>query len=212
MEALNQAVFGGAAQVAHIMYPSTSPFHVAQPELYAHDRDRAQHLFDELAAEGKPVRFTILTYPSDAQRVVEAVQAQLRSYREVAVEIEIRDAPDVWARLGAGEFQASPWVIPGDDPEPNLFSAMSSTSKRNYTGIDDPALDAALLAGRNATTDAERVAAYTTAQQRITELVPFVPYERWSPGLIMSDSVGGASFYGIAAPVIDTLWLAQDSP
>ena len=205
MDALNAAVFGGSGQVAHTQFPEQSPFYQPDPPLYVYDRARAQQLFDELAAEGKPVEFTMTTFPSEARRALESIQAQLSTFRNVTAHVEIRDPAAVYVQLGNGAFQATAWGIQGVDPDPELYSTFYSASKRNYTGISDPELDAALIDGRTTADPASRIAAYSTAQARIAELVPYVPYQRYRPQLILG-AIGGAGFFGQGAVPTQDLW------
>ncbi|NGP04824.1 hypothetical protein G6038_04855 [Rhodococcus sp. 14C212] len=69
------------------------PFY-ADIETATHDPAAAQELFDELAAEGKPVSFTFLAYTSvENKAVAEAVHAHLRAFDHVDVRLEVINSP-----------------------------------------------------------------------------------------------------------------------
>ncbi len=91
LDAINAAVFNGAAEYPATLFPESSPFFV-DVALPTQDKDTAQKLFDELAAEGKPVKFTFLSYPTpESKEVAEALQAQLSAFQNVEAQVEIAD-------------------------------------------------------------------------------------------------------------------------
>jgi peptide/nickel transport system substrate-binding protein len=59
MEALNESFTSGASEVPTSCFPGGSPFHNPDVSFPEPDREEAQRLLDELAAEGDPVSFTI---------------------------------------------------------------------------------------------------------------------------------------------------------
>ena len=63
------------------LFPSTSPFYDAAYDLPAQDPEAAQRLFDELAAEGKPLEWTLTVTPSPSETdLVDSIIAQLAEY------------------------------------------------------------------------------------------------------------------------------------
>ncbi|CAI7975040.1 Extracellular solute-binding protein family 5 [Frankia sp. Hr75.2] len=62
MDALNLAAYNGTAQLADTLFTKASPFY-SQTPLRKTDKVTAQRLFDELAAEGKPVILHIHQLP-----------------------------------------------------------------------------------------------------------------------------------------------------
>ncbi|MGR7002271.1 ABC transporter substrate-binding protein [Yinghuangia aomiensis] len=74
----------------------------------SYNQAEAQRLFDELAAEGKPVKFTFLTQAhATARKTAEYMQSRLNQYRNVHMEIE---AVEIGAYITKGlvnrDFQA----------------------------------------------------------------------------------------------------------
>ncbi|HJP75644.1 MAG TPA: ABC transporter substrate-binding protein, partial [Pseudonocardiaceae bacterium] len=64
MNAINLAVYEGKAQTVPTLFTESSPFYSPDLKLLQPDKATAQRLFDELAAEGKPVSFVFKYFPS----------------------------------------------------------------------------------------------------------------------------------------------------
>jgi peptide/nickel transport system substrate-binding protein len=192
-KALNQAAYEGTAEVPRTFFAKESPFYVPGVEITGYDRQGAQGLFDQLAAEGKPVKFTMISFnTTETKRVFEAIQTQLRTYRNVHVELDVRDSSAALAALADRSYQAMPiGGLAVDDPEPLVFENLHSKSATDRFGLNDPRLDAALMKGREATTPAERKEAYATLARLYAELNPGLLYLRTSFPLAASSKVGG---------------------
>ena len=210
LDALNQAVYLGKAEVPRTLFREDFPFHSPGIELAGHDRQEAQRLFDELAAEGKPVKFTISTFSSsETKKVTETIQAQLSSYRHVEVGLEVLDSSAALAKIADRSFQAIPNGLAFDDPEPLLYENLHSDSSTDRPGLHDRQLDAALLDGRRSADPAERKAAYATVAKRFAELNPGILYVRAPRPVAAARSVQGMRAYGQSSIVFDELWLAR---
>ncbi|NLU60792.1 ABC transporter substrate-binding protein [Rhodococcus sp. HNM0563] len=207
LDAMNTTVYNGEGVVPETLFLEESPWYSDIP-LGRHDADAAQQLFDELAAEGKPVSFTFTTFPTvENKAVAETAQAQLRAFDNVDVEVEVLDFPAAFARFGTRDFDMMVHGVTIQDPDHSLWSSFHSTSKGNIVGIDDPDLDAALDAGRVGTTVEERAAAYEVVQQRLAELTPGAWYVRPAPAVLIGDQVHGIRLSGLGAPIPDGMWV-----
>ncbi|MFC4944327.1 ABC transporter substrate-binding protein [Pseudonocardia sp. GCM10023141] len=212
MKAVNEAVYGPSGTVPTTLFDPSSPFYDASQTLYTPDRAKAQALFSQLAAEGKPVNFAMVVFnASESIKTAQAVQAQLSGYRNVTVQLQTLDFAGANAKLGSKDFQAAINSMTFSDPEPQLFQSMSSTSPQNFSGVSDPALDAALLKGRTSQDLEARKGAYETVQQRIRELIPALYWTVPEASVVTQASIGGMSFYGNASPRVDTFWTAKSS-
>jgi peptide/nickel transport system substrate-binding protein len=210
LEVVNQVAYAGFGTVPDTFMVEGTPFYDASLTFPKPDPELAQRLFDELAADGKPVEFKLLTtQATDAIKVAQSFQAQLSAFENVTVELETLDITTWFTRLATGNFGASIFGVITVDPEPSMARLLLSNSPGNYPKINDPELDAALNAGAATDDEAERVAAYRTAQERVIELLPFVPYTRPNPSFISTPAVGGVVLYGQFSPRVDTLWLNQ---
>jgi peptide/nickel transport system substrate-binding protein len=206
-KALNAAAYLGKAEVPTTLFLKTSPFFTDGIKVTGYDRQGAQALFDQLAAEGKPTTFTITTFSSsETKKVVETVQSQLRTYRNVTANVEVMDSAAVLGKTAAKTYQAVPGGFSFDDPEPLLYEYMFSGSDADRFGLKDPQLEEALVKGREATSPAERKAAYTTLAKRWSELNPGLLYVRMPLPLAAGPKVGGMRDYSQGTVVPAELW------
>ena len=206
-EALDLAVYNGTAELADTLFSEASPFYSDTP-LRSLDREKAQQLFNELAAEGKPVSFTFTTAPTTENRTIgENIQAQLSSFDNVEVELRVIEVAEFAQLRQTHDFDAVISSAFFQDPEPRLSTIFSGSSPSNLPGIDDPELNEALLAGRTGTTEEERKAAYDTVQQRLIALTPFFFIARGAPSAIAGTNVGGLVQYGLGSLLPEELWI-----
>ncbi|SQD99887.1 MULTISPECIES: ABC transporter substrate-binding protein [unclassified Parafrankia] len=209
LDALNLAAYNGTAQLADTLFTDASPFYSETP-LRKTDRATAQRLFDELAAEGKPVSFTFTATPStDSRAITQNVQAQLSSFNNVKVQIKIIDIAELAGLRTTHDFDATVSSAFFPDPEPRLWTTFHGSSAANLPGIDDPELNDALLAGRTEASEEERKAAYETLQQRLTKLAPVIFLMRAAPSTIAGKNVGGLVQYGLGSLLPEELWIQQ---
>jgi len=206
IDALNDVVFAGRAELPRTLFDESSPFHtdIAVP---AHDPQAAQELFDELAAEGRPVSFTFLAYTSvENKAVAEAVQAQLSAFDGVDVRVEVLEFASALPRLNTYDFDVAITSATILDPDTALWSNFHGDSTGNFTGIDDAELNTAIDEGRRAADLDARIAAYEIAQQRIVDLNPVVWYIRTAPAAVLGDGVHGVQMYGMGSIRPELLW------
>lgn len=209
MKAMNQSAFNGTGKAADTLFDKTSPFY-EDIELARADKTKAQTLFDELAAEGKPVSFTFKTFPSSDNRVVaESVQTQLSQFKNVKVDVKVIDYADNAALRTKFDFDMVVSSALFADPEVWLLSTFQGGSSRNMSGIDDKELTAALLQGRRAAGEAERKTAYRTVQERLAALVPVVFYSRAAPAAVTGKNVHGVVQYGGGSLLPEELWIQR---
>ncbi len=208
-EGLNTIVFAGKNEVPQTLFNKESPYYADIP-LQDSNRQEAQRLFDELAAEGKPVAATFMAYPtSDSRMLAEAVQTQLSTYDNVEVKLDVRDIAGATKATMTGDFDLTISAAIVQGPDFALWTAFHSTSAGNQMGVNDPELDAALDKGRVATTEAERIEAYTDVQNRIKAVVPGVWYTRAVPAVIYGKNVRGVQMYTLGSPLPEELWIVQ---
>jgi peptide/nickel transport system substrate-binding protein len=209
LDAINVAVFNGEAEYPKTLFPESSPF-FADIALPTQDKDTAQKLFDELAAEGKPVEFTFLSYPTpESKEVAEALQAQLSAFQNVEAHVEIADFATLTGRAGARDFDMMISSAIIQDPDYSMWTAFHGESVGNFTGINDPELNAALDAGRIGTTPEERKAAYEIAQERLAALNPGIWYVTAAPSVILSKNLHGVELYTLGSPLPEEFWITD---
>lgn len=208
-DVINEVTQEGHDTIPQTLFDDGSPF-FEDVTFRERDAERAQELFDELAAEGKPVTFTYkapaITY---GPLMGESIQAQLATFDHVDVEVEGLDIAEISMVGPSGDFEMFTGQLFFADPEPQLYLALHGDSPANYSRIDDPELNAALEQGRVAENVEERSAAYATVQERLVELVPVIFHARASFTVLAHNDVGGIQQYGIASLLPEELWLEQ---
>jgi peptide/nickel transport system substrate-binding protein len=208
-DALRASAYGGAGETPETFFPEGSDDN-GDAAMLPYDPEAAQELFDELAAEGKPVEFTITSFPAtQSRRSSESIQAQLNQYENVSVEVEVLDFPAAIAKLTQRSFGAMIGGTSFAAPMPSLYLVLLSTSGSNSTGIDDPDLDAALETALAATDAQERSEAYQQVAERFAELAPELFYIRQQYSVVVAEHVHGVQLYGVGAVRTDGLWTSQ---
>ncbi|MFD3377544.1 MULTISPECIES: ABC transporter substrate-binding protein [unclassified Streptomyces] len=208
-KSVNDAVFDGAGETVDSLFDKSSPFYADIP-VSRPDRSAAQKLFDEIAADGKPVSFTFTTTSSPENRAqAEAVQAQLSEFKNVTVKIRVIDFAEYVTLQTTQDFDAALSSAAFRDPEPRLWTAFHGDEPTNMSGVNDKKLDAALLAGRSATSEADRKVAYERVQRRLLELHPLLWVSRTAGGAISTKGVGGMTQYGFGSLRPEELWIQR---
>ncbi len=210
VNALNLTIYNGSGELPTTLFRESSPYYAPDLPLHTHDPATAQRLFDELAAEGKPVKFTYTTTAQTENRLLaESVQAQLSAFDNVDVEVRVIDIIDLIKLRYTHDFDVMTGGAFFADPEPRLGTAFHGDSIRNTAGIDDEALNTALDTGRTSTDVEQRTAAYRTVQERLIELMPAVFYTRTVAGAATGKNVGGLTMYGAGSVRPEELWIVE---
>lgn len=205
IETINSVVYEGTGQIPTSLFRESSPFYRDMP-LAEYNTEKAQALFDELAAEGKPLNFTMSLFPN-IKDLGEAVQTQLSTFSNVKANVKLLDPAEYGKVMSTRDYEVVSNAVIFGEPEPRMWISLHSTSSANYSGIDDAELDAALDKGRTSEDEAEREAAYEVVQKRLVELNPTVFYTRAAAGMIAGPNVGGVKQYGLGSMLSDTLWI-----
>ncbi|SEP20221.1 ABC transporter substrate-binding protein [Trujillonella endophytica] len=206
LDVVQSAVFNGEGTVPLSLFGEDSPFYTGE-YLSGADPERAQELFDELADEGSPVEFTMVTFPTtESLAVAQSMQSQLAAFDNVTMEIDNRDFAGAQGALTGGQFQASIAGLQFVDPEPQLYSGLYSTSFLNFSKISDPEIDEALDAARVATDDEARVQLYRSVEERVAELYPFIIWSATRENVL--GDLQGVGLYGTGSVLLDGAWLA----
>jgi peptide/nickel transport system substrate-binding protein len=180
----NRQVESGNADPASNLFAEGSPYHTPAGTIPTGDRERAQALFDQLAAEGKPLDFHYMTIPSpNGRRQAEWIQARLSTFKNVRITLDFVETSVYNQKFVSRDYQSAVYAVNFVDPEPVLYDFARSGNSANFTGWNNPLADAALDRGRTSTDPAVRVAAYQEVTRLMAEDVPFWLYQRSATAL-----------------------------
>ncbi|MGB3438183.1 MAG: ABC transporter substrate-binding protein [Actinophytocola sp.] len=204
------AVVDPGSSAPDSLYGPGSPFHPDKRVLPEYDKDEAQRLFSELAADGKPARFTV-SMPASGffRRTAEYLQSRLSQFSDVEVAIEVLDNASLDRKVfQAKDFDLSAQIVPVPDPEPNLHKLLHSDGQTNYMSYSSPEMDEALDAGRQSTDDATRAEAYAEVERLVAQEVPILPFRNQAGYTVHSKDLVGLSLHGDGCLRYDRLGLA----
>jgi len=157
----------GTPKVENI-FPETSPFHNPEFDLPAPDPERAQALLDELAAEGKPLSFTMLSVAQpDQNALYNAMLAQLAAYENVSMDIEVVTFTEQIARSTSGEYQLLPWGMYVIAPVPGLYYQVRPDGFLNYGRYSNDVINEALEDFKTADTVEKQKAIWDVVQEQM---------------------------------------------
>lgn len=202
LKLIDDAVNGGTGEIPETMFFPESPFFQDIP-LQTTDHAAAQQLFDELAAEGNPVKFTITMFSASTQPLAESIQTQLSTFNNVTVEAKTIDPAQYGKTMADRDFDSVTTSL----SETRLWRGLYGESGSNFSGINDPELNAALADSRTATSNDQLNADYKVVQERFVDQVPMILYTQLALGVTANDNVGGVVQYGYGSVLADSLWI-----
>lgn len=111
-----------------------------------------------------------------SKRFCEIVVGQLNQILGTRFKIEMYDSNTVYARLKAGDYDATVWGWTAlTDPDEYLGEIVGTGKWRNFQGYSNARVDELLDRGRNIVDKAERVKIYTEAHALVMEDMPVIP-------------------------------------
>ena len=140
-----------------------------------------------------------------------AAAAVVRDWKAIGLAVtHVPLAPGefVTGRLATGKYQAAVGdVTVGLDPDlyPLLASSQTVTGGSNVLGLQDPALDALLVAARRPGTEAAREAAYSALQQQLAKGRYLLPLAFADESIVVRDGLQGPTVRQVADPA-DRFW------
>jgi peptide/nickel transport system substrate-binding protein len=206
---IDDAVNQGTGKIPTTLFGKTSPFYQDTP-LITKDAGEAQKLFDELAADGKPLSFTLSVFPGSGAALGNSIQTQLSAFKNVKVAIKTIDIATYGKTMATKDYDVITNSITfGAEPEPRLWAGLHGTSGGNFSGVNDPELNAALDKGRTSLDEADRKAAYDEVEKRLVEIVPVIFFSGSALGVMANTNVGGLQQYGLGSVLPETLWIQK---
>ncbi len=204
-KAMNNAINGGAGLLAPNLFLKDSEFHsaVGQPKP---DKKKAQALLDELAAEGKPLEFSVETSQT-FQKMAEWFQARLASFNNVKMDIQPVAGSQLTQSWRAGNFTMSFNSVPRFvDPAPALSNAYETGGSTNFGKYSNPEVDRAFREARTSNDVEARKDAYERFQRaQIKDLPAFFFLHTVVHVLYNKDKLQGVQLWGDGIPLWDRM-------
>jgi ABC-type transport system substrate-binding protein len=196
-DALNRAtmtnIWAAGDSVATNLFTPGSPFYSSKYNFPPQNSSKAQQLFNELAAEGQPVKFSV-NWPEcpctgDVSGYVEGVLSQ---YKNVTVTNGLVPQNEYTQIQSSSGFTSSGYqlssVIPG------IFTTLETGGGNNFGKFSDAKLDAALGVIESTTNVAQQKPEWDIVQQELNTQYPGVWGGRNIQGYAWnSQVVGGVS-------------------
>ena len=140
-------VWAAGNPVATNYFPEGTPYYDPSLNYPAGDPAQAQQLFNQLAAEGKPVNFTVLWPTGTNSSTAQYIASTLNGYKNVHVQVSVvLPAQYVQDLNQTQNYQMTAYGYYNSALFPNTAAVFETGGALNYEKIADPKLDAALNA------------------------------------------------------------------
>jgi peptide/nickel transport system substrate-binding protein len=207
LEAANQAAADGSAVTVTNLFLTDSPYYEPNQTQPTDDPTKAQQLISAYVSSHGPIKAT-LTCPTVVSTWCEAVQQQWNTLKDVNISLNLTTSNATVADYATHNFQLILGGIEGATVDPNIYNYLYSTSAANFTGLDDPALDAAETQARDSLTVAGRKAAYNTIQTILWQQMPAVFLYRVPYTTVVQNNVKGLSVDTSGYAAFQNIWLS----
>ena len=137
--------FATGTPPAKNLFSENSPYYDAKYDWPGQNRQKAQELFDKLAAEGKPLDFVYETISSPQQAPMASyMQAELATYNNVKITIKAVPAAQYTQDNRERRFQMTPHGLYMVPAVPDATDYFGSDAVLNTFGWKNPTADAAI--------------------------------------------------------------------
>ncbi len=179
-----QVIDHGVNATSNGPFTPSSPYYVADNGYPVYNVDTAKSLVKQVEAEtGKPVSVTLNHTPdASTTKIAEYLQQLLQSVGMKVGLSPVEQAQIINTAL-LGTFEAQLWRQFGAvDPDLNYIfwspTNINSVFSINMARNTDPAMQTALIKGRESSNQADRVAAYQEVSKLMGSDIPYVWYDR----------------------------------
>jgi peptide/nickel transport system substrate-binding protein len=207
---LTAAVYKDPSQGVTSIFEKASPFYDKSLTQIKPNHKKAQELFDQLAAEGKPVQASFV-YIVSLKPQAEWFQSTMAGYRNVDIRLDLVVDAALTPTLTSGAFQAAFYSFFWNNPNPGLLEAVRIGGSRNFMHYNNPQVDAAVTKAAASQDTSEQIALYRTAQRQIIKDVPFIVYSRQNNQTYYSKKVHDVDKYlWLNLPTFDRMWIRSN--
>jgi peptide/nickel transport system substrate-binding protein len=193
---LAKVVYHGLVQPPKNLFSTDSPHYDVKYDYPAPDKAKAQQLFDQLAAEGKPVDFTyVTTSGAEDVKLAQFIQSRLATFRNVTMNIDTQSGAERIQNYRTSNFQMTTGATFFLNPYPVVQSAFSTGGVLNYPLYSNPDVDAALAHAVAEMDPDRRKQDYDTFLQHYAQDLPTLPTQATELGVLFTDKVAGVQTF-----------------
>jgi peptide/nickel transport system substrate-binding protein len=173
-------------------YPTTSPFYDPKNNWPAQDTAKAQQLFNQLAAQGNPVNFTILWPQGTYSAAAQYMASILNGFKNVHVTTSVVLSPQYLMALNqTGDYQMTAYGFYNSQLFPTIGAVFSTGGALNYEKIVDPKLTTAVIAMQNAGNQSAFKTASDAFLQELIAKYHIIPTQQGDIGFAYNPKVVG---------------------
>jgi ABC-type transport system substrate-binding protein len=164
-------------------YPTSSPYFDAKNNWPAQDTAKAQDLFNQLAASGDPVNFTILWPQGTYSAAAQYMASVLNGFKNVHVTTSIVLSSQYLEALNqTGDYQMTAYGFYNSQLFPTIGQIFSTGGALNYEKINDPKLNTDVKAMQNAANPTAFKTASDAFLQEIISQYDIIPTQQGDIG------------------------------
>jgi ABC-type transport system substrate-binding protein len=134
-------------------------------------------------------------------------QATWNRYNNVKVDIDPAASATELALVQAGNFTASMYGNPFDDPEPGWTGNFTCAASPSISGWCDPTFDSLVQKNRETLVPSERITAIKDAQKILYAAVPSLWFERRATWIAGDPAVQNVQWVDDGLPMFDRMWI-----
>jgi ABC-type transport system substrate-binding protein len=175
------------------LFTPNSPFFSAKYNFPSQNTAEAQKLFNQLAAEGKPLQFSVL-WPAIGSigNLPSYLIGAFAQFKNVKVTSDAVPQTQYTQDTVTSNFDVGEEAI--GTPVPGVAQTFQTKGSSNFSKFSDPTLDAALAQLQDTTDQATEKQLWDTIQQELIDQYPGVPIYRPEQGFVYNASnLGGIS-------------------
>jgi ABC-type transport system substrate-binding protein len=176
-------------------FPTSSPYYNSSLNYPAQNPAEAQKLFNQLAAAGTPVKFTVLWPTGTNSTTAQYVASALNAYKNVSVSVStVLPAQYVEDLNETQNYQMTAYGFYNTALFPVTAQVFQTGGALNYEKISDPKIDAAITQMESTTDQSTFKTALDGFVQELMSQYDIIPAQQGDIGLIYNaKSVGGVT-------------------
>jgi len=182
---LQKVIGGPPAQPANGIFPPNSPYY-SNTGFPTYDPSGAKSLVAAYKAQHGTPTLNLLTIPNPI--AIKEVQAIQQMWQQVGFDVTISEVEQatIISDFVFGKFQAvTSYQFGAVNPDLNYVWWSTTTISPvgqiglNFSRMNDPIIESALLTGRHTTDEATRVTAYKTVNEQLAKQLPYLWIEQY---------------------------------